>query len=127
MIISVPYENGQIFQHFGRTEQFKIYKTENNKITDSKIVSTNGNGHGALVNILKSLEVSILICGGIGEGAQNALAEKGIQFFGGVSGSSDNAVKDYLEGNLNFDAHIKCNHHQDNNHSCTNHVHNCSH
>ena len=25
MKIAVPYENGQIFQHFGHTERFKVY------------------------------------------------------------------------------------------------------
>jgi hypothetical protein len=29
MKIAVTYENGMIFQHFGHTEQFKIYETEN--------------------------------------------------------------------------------------------------
>lgn len=48
MRIAVTYENGEIFQHFGRTEQFKVYDVEGGKIVRSEIVATNGSGHGAL-------------------------------------------------------------------------------
>ena len=42
MKIAVTHENGQIFQHFGHTEQFKVYTVENGKITDTTVVDTNG-------------------------------------------------------------------------------------
>ncbi len=45
MKIAVTYENGQVFGHFGHTEQFKIYTAENEKIADSKVIDTNGSGH----------------------------------------------------------------------------------
>ena len=32
MKIAVTYENGQIFQHFGHSENFKIYETEGKNI-----------------------------------------------------------------------------------------------
>ena len=48
MRIAVTYENGQIFQHFGHTETFKIYDIADGKITNSQVVSTNGSGHGEL-------------------------------------------------------------------------------
>ena len=48
MKIAVTYENGQIFQHFGHTEQFKLYEAVDGKITHAKVVDTNGSGHGAL-------------------------------------------------------------------------------
>ena len=84
MKIAVTYENGQIFQHFGHTEQFKIYTVENGKIVSSEVVDTNGSGHGALAGFLSEQSVAVLICGGIGGGAQMALASAGIQLFGGV-------------------------------------------
>ena len=86
MRIAVTYENGEIFQHFGHTEQFKVYEVENGKIVDSKIVDTNGSGHGALAGVLMSLNADVLICGGIGGGARMALQEVGIKLFAGVSG-----------------------------------------
>lgn len=80
MRIAVTYENGQIFQHFGHTEAFKIYDVEDGKVTHSEVVSTNGNGHGALAGVLHALNADVLICDGIGGGAQNALAAAGVNF-----------------------------------------------
>ena len=111
MRIAVTYENGQIFQHFGHTETFKIYDVENNQITSSEVVSTNGSGHGALAGVLTALKADVLICGGIGGGAQTALAAAGIKLYGGVSGSADEAVNAFLAGNLNFNPDVHCSHH----------------
>ena len=40
----------------------------------SEVVDTNGSGHGALAGVLNALNADVLICGGIGGGAQTALA-----------------------------------------------------
>ncbi len=129
MKIAVTYENGQIFQHFGHTEQFKIYTAENGKIINSEVVDTNGSGHGALAGLLSLLGVDILICGGIGGGAQMALAEAGIKLYGGVSGFCDAAVEGLLNGMLEFNPNVKCNHHDHHGeeHICGDHGcgHNC--
>ena len=68
MKIAVTYDNGQIFQHFGHTEQFKLYEVEGGKVVSSEVVDTNGSGHGALADLLKAYGVETLICGGIGAG-----------------------------------------------------------
>ncbi|MDD2190880.1 MAG: NifB/NifX family molybdenum-iron cluster-binding protein [Eubacteriales bacterium] len=111
MRIAVTYENGQVFQHFGHTERFKVYDIENGKVTTATTVNTNGSGHGALADILKKISVNTLICGGIGGGAKRALAEAGIELFGGVSGDADKAVEQLLAGKLNFDSDATCDHH----------------
>lgn len=125
MKIAVTYENGQIFQHFGHTAEFKFYDVENGVITKEEVVSTNGNGHGALAGFLSANHVDTLICGGIGGGAKTALAEAGIKLFGGASGSADDAVKALLSGTLMFDPDIKCSHHDhahgDGSHTCGSH------
>ena len=100
MKIAVPYENGMVFQHFGHTAEFKFYEVENGQVTASEVVSTNGQGHGALVDFLAQHNANAVFCGGIGPGAQNALAQAGIQLFGGISGPADAAVADYLAGKL---------------------------
>lgn len=92
MRIAVTYENGNIFPHFGRTEQFKLYDVADGHIIASRVVGTDGQGHGALAGLLRQLGADILICGGIGGGAQSALAAAGIRLYGGVSGSADAAV-----------------------------------
>lgn len=124
MRIAVTYEDGNVFQHFGHTEQFKLYDIENDQIKAEQIVNTNGQGHGALTNFLTDKKVDILICGGIGNGAQSALNMAGIQLFGGVSGNADNAVKDYISGNLKFNTNIHCDHHE--REHCSENKHNCS-
>lgn len=122
MKIAVTYENGLIFQHFGHTEQFKIYEIENKKIINSNIVSTNGSGHGALATFLKEQNVSVLICGGIGGGAKDALFSAGILLYGGVTGMADDAVENYIKGTLIFNPDVKCSHHDhDHGHSCGSH------
>ncbi len=111
MKIAVTYENGQVFQHFGHTEQFKIYDVADGKIVSAQVVDTNGSGHGALGGFLAAMGVDTLICGGIGGGAQNALQEAGIQFYGGASGNADQAVEALLAGKLAFDPNVHCDHH----------------
>jgi len=111
MRIAVTYENGEIFQHFGHTKAFKLYDVENGEIVAEQVVSTFENGHGALAGFLKAAEVDALICGGIGPGAQNALAEAGIALYGGVSGSADAAAKALAEGALVYDPDAHCDHH----------------
>ena len=111
MRIAVTYENGEIFQHFGHTEQFKLYDVEAGKIVADQIVPTNGSGHGALAGFLKAAQVDALICGGIGMGARNALAEAGIKLYGGVSGSADAAAQALAAGTLQYDPNAECDHH----------------
>ena len=132
MKIAVTYENGQIFQHFGHTEQFKVYDVEDGKIVSKTIVDTEGQGHGALAGLLTVIGADILICGGIGGGAQMALAEAGIKLYGGVSGSCDEAVEAYLANNLGYNPNVKCDHHDhehgEGGHDCGDHgcgSHNC--
>ncbi|MCD8150460.1 MAG: DUF134 domain-containing protein [Clostridiales bacterium] len=116
MRIAVTYENGQVFQHFGHTEQFIVYDVEDGKIVSSEVVSTNGQGHGALAEVLNALQADTLICGGIGGGAQAALAAVGIQLYGGVTGDADAAVEALLAGNLAYIPDVKCSHHEGEHH-----------
>lgn len=111
MRVAVTYENGEIFQHFGHTAQFKIYDIENGEILSTEVVDTNGSGHGALAGILSAMKVDVLICGGIGGGAQAALAEAGIKLYGGVSGNADKAVEAFMTDELEFNQNVHCDHH----------------
>ena len=127
MKIAVPFENGMVFQHFGRSEQFKFYEVENGAVLHSEVVSTNGQGHGALVGFLVQHGANVVLCGGIGTGAQVALMQAVIQMFGGISGLADVAVSNYLSGRLVFDPDVHCTHHDhDEGHSCHEHKGGCS-
>lgn len=112
MKIAVPFENGQVFQHFGHTETFKLYEIENDEIVSGEIVSANGSGHEALADFLANLSVNVLVCGGIGDGAQTALTGAGIEICSGAQGDAGAAVRAYLKGEIES-AGVNCDHHHD--------------
>lgn len=119
MKIAVTYENGNIFQHFGHSEAFKVYTVENDTVVSSEVISSEGQGHGALAALMAENTIDVVICGGIGGGAINALSENGIEVCSGVSGDADEAVEEYLKGNL-FSEGVNCDHHGEG-HSCGDH------
>lgn len=127
MRIAVTYENGLVFGHFGHTKAFKIYDVEDNKIISEEILDTSDSGHCALAKILVENNVDTLICGGLGKGAINAISEANIKICAGVNGSADEAVKLFLSDELKYTTEANCDHHHDENHSCADHDHNCSH
>ena len=118
MKIAATYDNGNIFQHFGKTETFKVYEVEDNKVVSSEVISSNGTGHGALAGLLAEQGISVLICGGIGGGAQTALAEAGIEVCSGAQGNTDEAVEAYLKGELTSAGTTCDHHHHEEGHSC---------
>ena len=119
MKIAVTYDNGEVFQHFGHTEQFKVYEVRDGAVASTEIVGSNGSGHGALAELLAGQAVDVLICGGIGGGAQAALMEQGIELCAGASGSADEAVAAYLRGEL-VNTGANCDHHGEG-HTCGHH------
>lgn len=119
MKIATTYDNatGFVFQHFGKTQNFKIYEIDDGKITNSEVIDNGGFGHHDLATYLKNLGVEILILGNRGQGAVDALNKAGLKQFAGVKGSADKAVEDYLLGTLKFNNEAMCqhNHHHEHN------------
>lgn len=111
MRIAVTYENDQVFQHFGHCQEFKIYDVENGEVVKCGIADASAFGHESTIGFLKTLGVDILICGGIGPGAQNVLLRNGIQFYGGTSGRADDVVAAFLKNELVYNPNVTCNHH----------------
>ena len=130
MKIAVTYENGEVFQHFGHSEHFKIYDVSGGKVASARVVDTEGSDHGALAGFLAERWVDTLLCGGIGGGAKAALAEARIAVYGGVTGLADAALEAFLQGALRYDADAACSHHgHEGGHSCGGHEdgHSCGH
>jgi predicted DNA-binding protein (UPF0251 family)/predicted Fe-Mo cluster-binding NifX family protein len=121
MRVAITYENGEIYQHFGHTSAFKVYDIQNGKILSSEVVDTAGQGHGALAGVLNALNADVLICGGIGGGAQEALTAAGIRWYGGVSGNADEAAASFAAGKLDYDPQARCTHHDGEAHTCGSH------
>ena len=131
MKLAVTYDNGQVFQHFGKTQQFKIYDIQEGKVGPSLVTGTGGQGHGALAGLLRGLGISVLICGDIGPGAQEALKSLDITVIPGITGDADQAVQDFVDGKLVPNTEALCNHHHDGPaHTCGDHgcgTHTCQH
>ena len=133
MKIAVTYWQGDIFQHFGHTPQFKVYEVEDGSVVSSQVVDTGSSGHGALAGLLGGIGADVLICGGIGGGARMALQSAGIRLYGGVSGDADETVEAFLSGQLEYNPNIRCSHHDHHHgegHTCGSHgcgSHSCGH
>ena len=123
MKVAVTYENGEVFQHFGRTPAFKVYEISDGKVISSEVIDTNGTGHGALAGFLENIGAEVMICGGIGGGAIAAMSEAGIKVYAGVSGSADEAVNAYVAGTLPEIGDATCDHHDHEGHG----EHGCGH
>ena len=111
--IAVAYQNGEVWQHFGRTESFKFYDVKGGQIIDSQVFSTNGEGHGALAQFLAVNQVSVVICGGIGMPMMSRINSYGLKVCPGVTGDADEAVRKYLAGKLEINEsaiHEGCHH-----------------
>lgn len=100
MKIAVAYENGKVFQHFGKTSEFKIYEIEDGNVIDVKNEPTGDYGHEALAGFLAEKNVDVVICGNVGDGAMAALDAMGITVVSGQEGNVDQAVANYLVGSL---------------------------
>ena len=123
MKVAVTYENGEVFQHFGRTPVFKMYEISDGKVISSEVIDTNGTRHGALAGFLEDIGAEVMICGGIGGGAIAAMSEAGIKVYAGASGSADDAVNAYVAGTLPENGDATCDHHEHEGHG----EHGCGH
>ena len=121
MKIAVTNDKGNVFQHLGKTENFKVYEVEDDKVVSSEVIGSNGTGHGALAGLLAEQGINVLICGGIGEGAQTALTEAGIEMVAGAQGNTDDVVEAYLKGELVSTGANCDHHHHEEGHSCGSH------
>lgn len=113
MKIAVTYDAGQVWQHFGRTESFKVYEVSDGKVVSSKVVGTEGASHGALAIFLGQQDVDTVICGGVGAPMVGKLETLGMKVVPGVTGKADDAVLALLDGTLQSNVsaiHEGCHH-----------------
>lgn len=112
MNIAIPNNGDMINQHFGKSESFAIVNVENGKITGEERVSAAelAHNHEGLAGLLVKNNVTLVITGGIGAGALNALKQFGLEVITGASGEYKDAVKKYIDGDLT-DQKCMCNHH----------------
>ena len=117
MKIAITYdkETGNVFQHFGKTQFFKIYQIQDGKIVSSEVIDNGGNGHHELPPYLKALGIETLILGNRGQGAIDTIAASGLKEMPGITGNADNAAELFAKGELKPNFTAKCGHHGEHN------------
>ena len=122
MKIAVTCENNNVFQHFGHTPGFAVFEADDTTIISETFLDSGSSGHGALAALLKESAVDVLICGGIGAGAINALGQAGIKVIGGASGDVRAVAEAFVKGTLSVRSDFHCNHHHhEEGHDCGSH------
>ena len=108
MIVAITYENGNVFMHYGKTRQFKIYEIDNNEIKSSRVIDCGEYSHHTLADLLALNNVDTLICGGLGGHDVESLMAKNIRIFNNASGNVDIVINEFLKGNLSFSGASEC-------------------
>lgn len=123
MKIALPKNENEINQHFGKSKSFEIVTVEDNKVTDKKVVSAEAlqHNHGGLAALLKDEGVSVVITGGIGQGAIDGLKSQNLEVIRGASGNIDDIISSYINGQLQ-DKNVVCSHDHDHHHDHKNHM-----
>ncbi len=111
MKIAVASEQGMVTQHFGHCEGFTIFDAEDGKIIKQEVVASPGHRPGFLPVFLSELGADVVISGGMGGGAIELFAEKGIQVITGAQGEAKAAAQAFLTGELKSTGSV-CQEHQ---------------
>lgn len=112
MIIAVPYLDGHVNGHFGRTQAFLVAEAEDGWVKESTVYSVAGlqHDHSGLAGFLASRGVEVILAGGMGAPMQQALTHAGFELYCGVSGPAADAVEAFLRGEL-AQSDATCGHH----------------
>lgn len=117
MKIGMPKNGEFLNQHFGQSREFLIASVENGQVVKKKEISGESlqHNHAGLSGLFLTEGVSLVITGGIGQPALNALIENGLQVIRGASGTCDEVLEKYTQGELS-DKNVTCNHHGEHSH-----------
>lgn len=104
-------ENDEIFQHFGHANQFAVYEYTEGEYVEKKVFTTKCKGHDEIAKLMRYLDVNVVVCGGIGDGAIKALARHKILVYAGVEGNIDQAYYDLTNNRLKCTSTSTCSGH----------------
>jgi predicted Fe-Mo cluster-binding NifX family protein len=126
--IAIPTSDGRLFQHFGKAPLVTVAIVENNTVTSKTTLVAPEHEHGSMPRFIKSHDCTDVICGGIGGGAADMLAEMNIALHAGApSLDVDTILKMYIEGTITYGdgscSHDSCGgHHHEHNHDNGPHI-----
>lgn len=113
MKLALPFEQGRVNQHFGRSKEFVVVEVEGQTIKGKKTVSAVNlmHNHGGLAGLMLNEGVDVVITGGIGAKALQALEEAGLKVLTGADGTIDEVVNRFVNGALDENRGACCHHH----------------
>jgi len=111
-------EDNNVFQHFGHCKKFALYTFSDGILMAKTFLETDGNGHDAMAGVLAEKGVKVLLCGGIGFGAMQALMAVDILVVPGLTGDIEVAVAGYLDGSLGTSTEPNCHSHESGDEGC---------
>ncbi|HBK84820.1 MAG TPA: dinitrogenase iron-molybdenum cofactor [Firmicutes bacterium] len=100
MKIAIPADNGQVAAHFGHCAQFVLAEVADGHVVEMLTIDNPGHRPGFLPRFLAEQGATVLIAGGIGSSAVQIFNELGIEVFMGAQGKVEEAVEQYLKGEL---------------------------
>lgn len=113
MKVAIPLSSGELSSHFGHCEAFAVYSIEEGKVTHKETLSAPIHEHGSHPSFLHSLDVKAVICGGMGQGAQDLMREYGIEIFSAQAGIDlDEQIALFISHKLQKGAQSCGHHHQ---------------
>ncbi|MDD2584006.1 MAG: NifB/NifX family molybdenum-iron cluster-binding protein [Bacteroidales bacterium] len=101
--IAVPTKGNMVESHFGHCETYTIFTTDKDcKIAETELLSVTGGGgcKSDIAPVLKSKGVSVMLAGGMGEGAISVFENENIEVVRGCSGNITDVVLSYLKGEI---------------------------
>lgn len=110
MLVAVACDGNEVFQHFGQCSSFALFEIADGAVKSKKLGGTENSGHELLVPFLKAKKVELLICGGIGGGAEKAVSDSDIRIISGVMGDVDTVIRDFIAGKLVGNKNNTCEH-----------------
>ena len=111
MKIAVAQEGTKVSGHFGHCEGFTLFDAKDGKITSKTYLPSPGHKPGLLPAFLFEQGANVIISGGMGAGAVELFAQKGIKVAAGVQGDAEEVVRQYLAGTLKATGEV-CHEHQ---------------
>ncbi|MBN1392824.1 MAG: NifB/NifX family molybdenum-iron cluster-binding protein [Sedimentisphaerales bacterium] len=112
MRIAIPLTNGKLSQHFGHCEQFAVIDvdTDSKAVKSQELITPPAHEPGVLPAWLASLNVELIITGGMGQRAQQLFAQNQIEVVVGAPvDTPENIVSAYLNKTLQAGENI-CDH-----------------
>lgn len=120
---AIAYDQGKVGQHFGKSKAFLIVDIDNSAVIQKAVLEVQEAGHSKLAGLLESNAVDVVVCGGIGNPAIEALKEKHMTCIRGVSGQIEHVIKELEVSSLRDDPNHTCNHHHgEEGHACKGHA-----